>query len=118
MSCFTLHETKSESSINIEAWSGNAIAGTCLCLTDDYDSNPPQFAYLENINVKPSFRRQGIGGLMLDKAITWARDELGAKTLTGALSPETEERRGDLIRFYAAHGITCFDNSLHRDLQE
>ncbi|MDN7242163.1 GNAT family N-acetyltransferase [Planococcus sp. N028] len=59
-----------------------------------------RFAYIENIAVRRSFRKSGIGHLLLEVAETWAQD----KSLIG-LSLEAQNDNVIACRFYEKEGF-------------
>lgn len=59
-----------------------------------------RFAYIENIAVRSSFRKSGVGHLLLEAAETWAKEQ----SLVG-LSLEAQNDNLIACRFYAKEGF-------------
>ncbi len=72
-----------------------------------------QFAYLDDIAVDVSFRRQGVGRALLQHAVAWARD----RQLAGVML-ETQNNNVAACRLYASNGfmLAGFDRCLYRGL--
>jgi streptothricin acetyltransferase len=90
------------------AYSGHAIAGE-IRLRRNWN----QYAYVEDIVVDENFRRCGIGRLLLQRAIEWAKD----KGLPGIML-ETQDNNVAACMLYQACGfeIGGFDRRLYQGL--
>lgn len=70
-----------------------------------------KFAYIEDITVDVHFRRQGIGKLLMSRAVEWAK----GKNLPG-LMLETQDINVPACRFYERRGFVLggFDHFLYK----
>jgi len=88
------------------AYSGEELAGE-LVIRRWWNN----FAYIEDITVKTTFKRQGVGRALVERAIRWAKD----RRLPG-LMLETQNNNVAACRFYERCGfeIGGFDRHLYR----
>ena len=65
---------------------------------------PPDEPYvaIEDIYVQPGFRDRDIGGALLERIFTVARQEGIHRFIVGTLSKETDK----ILKFYRSHGFT------------
>lgn len=70
-------------------------------VTVERDGPVPGAAYMRNIVVKPELRRKGIGALLLDHALSTARD-MHRKTLALRVDPAN----APAVSFYRTNGFT------------
>lgn len=73
-----------------------------------------RFAYVEDIQVQPEYRRQGVGRALMGQAIAWARQE----GFPG-LMLETQDINAAACRLYASCGMTLggFDACLYKGIE-
>jgi ribosomal protein S18 acetylase RimI-like enzyme len=71
------------------------------------------FAYIEDLTVKATFKRQGVGRALMDRAIRWAK----GRRLPGIML-ETQNNNVAACRFYERCGFELggFDRQLYRAL--
>ena len=73
-----------------------------------------KYCYIENIDVRGDFRRQGIGKELIEQAVVWAKDR-GLK----GLRLETQDTNLIACRFYQKCGFVlgAVDNLLYRNFE-
>ncbi|RPI78259.1 MAG: GNAT family N-acetyltransferase [Chloroflexi bacterium] len=88
------------------AYADDEVAGQIILRV-----NWNKFAYVEDIAVDLSFRRLGVGGLLMSRAIDWARE----KNLPGIML-ETQDINVPACRFYERCGFVMagFDRLLYK----
>lgn len=85
-----------ENAICFEAWQGEVLVG----LVSMYCQQVPEIAFISNVSVLPSHHLKGIGGVLLEKSIAYARQQ-------GALSVklEVEKKSKPAIALYTKYGF-------------
>ncbi|WPU24867.1 GNAT family N-acetyltransferase [Cedecea neteri] len=86
-----------ENAICFEAWQGEVLVG----LVGIYCQPASEMAFISNVSVLPAHHRQGIGGILLEKSIGYARQQ-------GVLSVKLEvaAKSQSAIALYTKYGFS------------
>lgn len=80
---------------------GKLAGNLCAYVTIERDGPVPGAAYMRNIVIKPEYRQKGLGGLVMEHALSVARD-MNRKTLALRVDPAN----GPAVSFYRKMGFT------------
>jgi ribosomal protein S18 acetylase RimI-like enzyme len=77
------------------AYVGGKPAGYVALATKDFGYRKSKYVEIENIGVNPEFRSQGIGHLLVEKTVEWAKEKGASKLYVSAYWGNTKA-----INFY------------------
>ena len=90
---------------------GNKPVGYIALCTRDLGYRTKKFVEVENMGVKPQFRSQGIGTILLNKATEWAKSQGADKLLVEAFAKNTKG-----LDFYRQFGFEESAVTLEKDI--
>jgi len=86
---------------------GKAVGYVALCLKN-FGYRKSKYVEIENIGVDPEYRSQGIGKLLMEKTVEWAKEQGATKLYVVAF---WENKKA--INFYKQHGF--YESGLEMD---
>ena len=66
------------------AYSDDQPAGDVALFIKDFGYRKSKYVEIENIGVDPEYRSQGIGKLLIDAAVSWAKEQKATKLFVSA----------------------------------
>jgi len=90
---------------------GEKAVGYIACSSKDFGYRKGKYIEIENMGVSPSYRSQGIGSLLIDKALGLAKERGFNKVYVNAYSENLKA-----VEFYEKSGFKKIDISLEKEI--